>query len=156
MSVRVRPWSPFKDNMKYIYPLILVLLLPACSTGIGRAFSQATSGTPEEVVDSIKFIDRVMTEELRNKYQAIESARVTNNDGTVNLTAAEYRFRDLAEVHFQIEEWHRLSKYLADYVGVSLQESSDASEKAADKKRKEFWDALLKASKEALKDYVNE
>lgn len=128
------------------------ILLTGCQTGVGRAFSSAFTGTPKEVAESIHFVNDKMGRELRNKYAAIESARVTNIDGSVNAIAAENRFRDMALTHAEIEEWESLSEALADWAGIDLEENPSASERQADKRRRELWSALSKGAKDALEE----
>lgn len=137
------------------YAPLVILLCAGCASNIGRAFSNAFVGTPEEVVSAVKFVDKRMGMELREKYAAIESSPVTNPDGSINHLAAENRFRDMADLNIEIERWEALSEALADYLGVDLDQPVDASIKKADAKRKELWEALFKSAKdlkEKMKD----
>lgn len=137
------------------FALVFILLCCGCATNIGRAFNNAFSGTPEEVVSAVKFVDKTMGKELRDKYEAVESASVTNPDGSVNHAAAENRFRDMAVLNAEIERWEALSEALAEYLGVSLDEADDASVKKADRRRKEFWESLMRGAKD-LKEKIND
>jgi hypothetical protein len=136
--------------MKRLVLIIAILFCTGCATNVGRALSSAFRGTPEEVVAAVQFVDQKMGRELREKYDAVESSDVTNPDGSINHTAAENRFRDMADYNAEIEKWEELSQGLADYLGVSLDEPSDASEKRADKRRRELWSGLLKGAKEVI------
>lgn len=139
--------------------LLVTLLCAGCATNIGRALGTAFSGTPEEVVSAVQFVDQRMKRELREKYDAIESASVTKPDGSIDSVSAENRFRDMEFYNAELERWEDLSAALANYLGVSIQEDPNSSEKRADKRRKEFWEALLKGareSKDKLEEIVND
>lgn len=135
--------------------LVVVLLCAGCATNIGRAMSTAFRGTPPEVVESVQFVNKSMKRELREKYEAIEAASVTNADGSINRIAAENRFRDMAFYHMEMERWDTLCEGLATFIGAKIEDPDTASEKAADKRRKELWSSLLKGTK-GLADQLKE
>lgn len=138
--------------MKKLILLIAFLACTGCATNVGRALSIAFKGTPPEVVETIQFVDEKMNRELRMKYEAIYDAPVMNSDGTLNRQAAENRFRDLAITHAEMERWDKLINALAEYNNIELDRNPSASEKAAEKRRKELWKALGESAKDAIKD----
>lgn len=128
-----------------------LLLLTGCSTGIGRAVSYAVMGTPSEVKESIVFVNKETKKMLLEHYQAVESADVTRN-GVVVQEWAEARFREMESTNARIERWDQLSKALADYNGVEINDDLTSSEKEADERRKRFWKAIIGAAKETIND----
>lgn len=131
--------------------VLFILLLCGCSTGIGRAVNYAVNGTPEEVKEAIVFTNRETKKMLLEHYQAVESADVTR-DGVVVQEWAEARFREMESTNASIERWDQLSKALADYNGVEIDDDLSSSEREADNRRKRFWKAIVGAAKETIND----
>lgn len=134
--------------------LIIPLLCAGCATNVGRAFSMAFEGTPKEVVEYVQFSHDKMTRELKMRYTAVEQSYVTNPDGSVNRSAAEARFNEMSRLHTEIERWEDLSRAMAEYLNVDIEEPSDASEKKADERRKELFKAIYSSAQKAIKDQV--
>lgn len=128
---------------------------PVENTNVGMAWDRAWYGVDPEIVEAVQFVDERMNKTLRDEYNAISSARVTDSNGNVIVEAAENRFRDMAIVNEEIEQWRSLSKSLSEYLGVSLKDDPNEDVRRADEARRKFWKNLRKAAKEAIED-INE
>ena len=152
-------WFPTIQILAFFAIVAVALMLAGCravvpfeGTGVGRAWNQAWFGTPPEVVEAVQFLDRRMREELEAKYQAIEEANVTDpKTGQVVQAWAEARFRDLQATHAELEHWNALVQALAAYVGADLKGGVSEAQAEADRKRQEFWGAVLKGLQQAQK-----
>ena len=140
-----------------MYKLLLVLVLcTGCATNIGRALTSTFKGVDPATVEWVQFANKKMGRELKLRYVAVEQSRVTRDDGSIDIEAAQNRFHEMESLNSEIEKWEELCQAHANYLGISLNEPTDASEKRADERRRELFQAIYKGSKEALKEKKDE
>lgn len=128
---------------RFMFLVMAVIALCACSTGVGRAASLAVSGVPPTVPNAIDAIESEYQRLAAYEMADVTAGNVTDADGNVVPEAVIKQEMMRADRQARIDAIATMFEALRDWSGVEKGADPNATQDAAAKTRTEMMKLIM-------------